>query len=79
MKVQERGHRRIAKETVRARTLCTPVQECGAIFEEVLGDVCHLLQRVRHLEDVGMLFEVASTRNEFLIVDPSVSYAPLRR
>jgi len=29
--------------------LCTPVQEGGAVFEEVLGDVGHFLECVGHL------------------------------
>ena len=39
-------------------TLCTPIHELCSISEEVLWDVCNLLQLIGHLDDSKVLRDV---------------------
>ena len=45
-------------------TLCTPVHELCSISEEVLWDVCNLLQLIGHLDDSKVLRDVEGPRVE---------------
>ena len=46
----------------RSLTLCTPVHELCSISEEVLWDVCNLLQLIGHLNKSKVLREVEGTQ-----------------
>lgn len=39
-------------------TLCTPIHELCSISEEVLWDVCNLLQLIGHIDDSKVLRDV---------------------
>jgi hypothetical protein len=54
MKVRERRELRCSR--AERRTFCTPIQEGGAVLEEVLRDVCDFLEGVRHPVSCVRLF-----------------------